>query len=308
MFVPGPGEDPAALGAPIRRRTGRSPCDEERRAERRRKPPKLGTLYGISGTQFDARADGMKLLISSWMSPPAPGAKSTGQVPPTLQDATQLLPEASRHDTARRDARNASAVSQRVGPRSVIFVGAAGANDATGSSEARRFEALMLPHMDAVYNFVRWLSRSDEAAADIVQETYASAFAGFHGFAGENSKGWIMTIARHACYAWFRRERGARSAVSYNEETHGADDAESLARPGSSPEAVHSAAQDRARLRRAIATLPDDYREVIVLRDLEGMSYKEIAKVLDVPVGTVMSRLSRGRGRLLDSLGEGGVR
>jgi RNA polymerase sigma-70 factor (ECF subfamily) len=167
------------------------------------------------------------------------------------------------------------------------------------SSDLERFEAVVLPHLDAAYTLARYLTRSDHDAQDVVQDASLRAFRYFGSFRGaESSEGraWLLAIVRNTAYTWQRRQRGDGLTTEFDEERHSEAVAEEH------PETALVARDERAALRRAIAELPPEFREVIVLRELEGLSYKEIAEVAGVPVGTVMSRLSRARRRLEEAL------
>lgn len=168
----------------------------------------------------------------------------------------------------------------------------------TDGERSRRFEELALPHLDAAYNLARWLSGSASEADDVVQEAFLRAFRFFEGFRGGNARAWLLAIVRNTWYSeWSRRPDAA--LVPFDETM---DDAGPLAGwndgAASNPEALAMQRQDADRVHRALAALPVPFREVLVLRELEDMSYGDIAAVAGVPVGTVMSRLSRGR-RLL---------
>jgi len=158
----------------------------------------------------------------------------------------------------------------------------------------QRFEALALPHMDAAYNLARWLSGSPADADDIVQDAMLRAFRGFSGFRGENVRPWLLTIVRN-CWrsgAVQNRRRGHTPLP--------AEDDRPLAFEGPDPEAEALRASEGRRLEAAIAGLPDDFREVLLLREMEDMSYREIAEAIGAPIGTVMSRLARARALLKD--------
>ena len=169
------------------------------------------------------------------------------------------------------------------------------AEDRLESSELERFEAVVLPHLDAAYTLARYLTRNDHDAQDVVQDASLRAlryFAGFRGGASGEGRAWLLAIVRNTAYTWRQRHRADTLTTEFDEERH----SESVAdrHPGAAVEAQ----SQRAALRRAIDDLPPEFREVIVLRELEGLSYKEISDVAGVPVGTVMSRLSRARRRL----------
>jgi RNA polymerase sigma-70 factor (ECF subfamily) len=163
------------------------------------------------------------------------------------------------------------------------------------SDQRQRFERLVLPHLDAAYNLARWITRNDHDAQDVVQEAALRAFRFFEGLRGE-AKPWLLAIVRNSCLSWLQVNRPADLA--------GFDDrvAEAPAPEEEGPETQAMRAVDRRMLNEAIAALPAQFREVLVLRELEDMSYKEIAKVADVPIGTVMSRLSRARRLLGESV------
>ena len=164
----------------------------------------------------------------------------------------------------------------------------------TDPDRAALFEQAVLPHLNAAFNLARWLTRNPDDASDVVQEAYLRALRYFDGFAGEDGKAWLLSIVRHTCFTWLRRNRPAE-LMPLAEETgdgggHGVDPDD--------PESLTLAARDRALLNRLIGELPAEYREVVVLRELEELSYREIAAIAAIPVGTVMSRLARARARL----------
>jgi RNA polymerase sigma factor (sigma-70 family) len=155
-----------------------------------------------------------------------------------------------------------------------------------------RFEQAVLPHLDAAHNLARWLTRNGHDADDVVQEAYLRAYQFFGGFHGTDGRAWLLRIVRNTCYTWLDRNRAGERTTHFDEEKHGA------VRPGPDPESLAARGEDRALLLQAVEELPADFREVIVLRELEGLSYKEIAEVAGIPLGTVMSRLARARERL----------
>jgi RNA polymerase sigma factor (sigma-70 family) len=159
------------------------------------------------------------------------------------------------------------------------------------------FEQAVLPHLDAAYNLARWLTRNDQDAQDVTQEACLRAFRFFDGYQGGNMRAWLLTIVRNTCYTWLHQNRSPGSAVEFDEEIHSDEST-----GGADPEIQALASADKETLRRALEELPDVFREALVLRELEGMSYKEIADVTSVSLGTVMSRLARGRTRLRESL------
>ena len=147
-----------------------------------------------------------------------------------------------------------------------------------------------MPHLDAAYNLARWLTRNETDAEDVVQEATLRAFKAFDGFRGGDGRAWLLTIVRHTCYTWLRQNRAHELATEFNEETHSVESV--------NPETLLLARADTQLVRQALEALPVEFREVIILRELEGLAYKEIARIADVPVGTVMSRLARARKRL----------
>jgi RNA polymerase sigma-70 factor (ECF subfamily) len=162
-----------------------------------------------------------------------------------------------------------------------------------------RFEQTVLPHLDAAYNLARWLTRNDQDAQDVTQEACLRAFRFFDGYQGGNMRAWFLTIVRNTCYTWLHQNRApGGSDEVFDEEIHSTDES-----GGASPEIQALAGADKETLRRALEELPEVFREVLVLRELEGMSYKEIADVSSVSLGTVMSRLARARTRLRQALG-----
>jgi RNA polymerase sigma-70 factor (ECF subfamily) len=159
-------------------------------------------------------------------------------------------------------------------------------------TKAGDFDRTFLPHMDAAYNLARWLVRDDHDAQDVVQEAYLRAVRFAGGFRGGDACAWILAIVRNSAFTWLRRNRGADTPAEFDETMHGGSTDES----GLEADAVRKA--DAAMIRAALDELSDEFREVIVMRDIEGLSYKEIADAADVPIGTVMSRLARARGKL----------
>ena len=150
----------------------------------------------------------------------------------------------------------------------------------------------MLPHLDAAYNLARFLMRNDHDAEDAVQEAALRAFRFFADFRGDNSKAWFLQIVRNTSFTLLKKNRPAEMNVEFDEQIHGDES------PAMDPGVSLDRAQDRQTVRTAIEQLPPEFREAIVLRELEGASYKEIADVAGVPIGTVMSRLARARHQL----------
>lgn len=158
------------------------------------------------------------------------------------------------------------------------------------------FEEVFLPHLDAAYNLARWLTRNEADAQDVVQEAYLRALRFFSTFHGSDGRAWLLAIVRNASYTWLRRKKSA--AVSFDFEQA----LQSRKSNEPDPETVQLVRFQRQLVREAIEKLPLDFREVIILRDLEELSYKEIAVVTGIPIGTVMSRLARARDKLHSSL------
>jgi len=162
--------------------------------------------------------------------------------------------------------------------------------------QAGTFEQVVLPHLDAAYNLARWLVRNPHDAEDVVQEAYLRAFKFFSGYQGGDARTWVLKIVRNTSYSFLQKSRPAEMAEEFDETIH-LGNAE---RPGAEAALLQSA--DSRMLHEALDELPVNFREVLVLRELEGMSYKEIAEVMDMPIGTVMSGLARGRVQLRERL------
>jgi RNA polymerase sigma-70 factor (ECF subfamily) len=159
------------------------------------------------------------------------------------------------------------------------------------------FEEVVLPHLDAAFNYARWLTKSDADAEDVVQDAYVRALRFFSSLRSDDARSWLLTIVRNTWYGRFPQARAVNQPAEYDAMTHDRPD------DGLDPEALVMQQQAVEQVRRAVQELPADFREVIVLRELEGLSYKEIAVVAGIPIGTVMSRLARARERLLAILG-----
>jgi RNA polymerase sigma-70 factor (ECF subfamily) len=159
-------------------------------------------------------------------------------------------------------------------------------------SRLRLFEEIILPHLNAAHNLARWMTRNDQDAQDVVQEAYMRAFRFFDSYRGGDGKAWLLEVVRNTCFTFQRREMRNSTVVVFDEATH----TPSAKQPNAEDALVE--AGNRQILRRCIEGLPDPFREVLVMRELEEMSYQQIADVAGVPAGTVMSRLSRARKRL----------
>lgn len=160
---------------------------------------------------------------------------------------------------------------------------------------SENFEAVALPHLDAAFNLARWLMRNEDDARDVVQEAMLRALAYFSSFRGTNPRAWLLQIVRNAAYASMRLNRGMQ-LVPLAAQAGGTDLAvPELVDPGDDPEAALIRTRERSEIDRMLARLPTELREAVVLRELEELSYKEIAQITEVPIGTVMSRLWRAR-------------
>jgi RNA polymerase sigma-70 factor, ECF subfamily len=155
-----------------------------------------------------------------------------------------------------------------------------------------RFEDTVVPHLSAAYNLARWLTRNDQDAEDVVQEAYLRAWKFFGSFRGGESRPWLLTIVRRTCYTWLQHNRAQEGVTEFDDERH------SVTSEEVNPETLLLHRVDAQELRHALEALPLEFREVIILRELEDCSYKEIAAITGVPLGTVMSRLARARQRL----------
>jgi RNA polymerase sigma-70 factor, ECF subfamily len=158
------------------------------------------------------------------------------------------------------------------------------------SHDRIRFEQLVLPHLDAGVNLARWLLRNRADAEDVAQDSMVRAYRFFQGFRGGDARAWFLQIVRNGCYSWLDKNRPMELMAEFDEELH--------VRPSASPEALAAQADEKQQLMLALEALPPRSREVLVLRELEECPYKEIAEITGIPMGTVMSTLSRARSRL----------
>jgi RNA polymerase sigma-70 factor (ECF subfamily) len=159
----------------------------------------------------------------------------------------------------------------------------------TSREKRRRFEDTVVPLSASAYNLARWLTGADQDAQDVVQESFLRAFSAFDSLRAEDPRPWLLTIVRHTSFTWLKRNRPAAAWCESDELL------EETPTPAANPEALMLALSDVSRVRAAVESLPPDYRAAIVLREFEELSYKEIAAVTGVPIGTVMSRLARAR-------------
>jgi RNA polymerase sigma-70 factor (ECF subfamily) len=165
------------------------------------------------------------------------------------------------------------------------------------ASKVALFEQTILPHLDAAYKLARWLTRNQQDAEDVVQEAYLRAFRFFDGFQGGDGRAWLLAVVRNTCLSWLGRRTASRStSIEFDEHVHRvADETQNV-------EEVLIRNSKIDALRACVEALPIEYREVIVMRELQELSYREISEVAGIPIGTVMSRLSRARMRLLDCM------
>ena len=165
-----------------------------------------------------------------------------------------------------------------------------------GQNKLASFETAVLPHLDAAYNLARWLTRNDADAEDVVQEAYLRAFRFFGGFHGEDGRAWLLEIVRNTSYTWMQRNRSPELNMPLDDEPREVE-GDDL-----NPEELLLQKADAQTLRQAVEELPLEFREVLVLRELDERSYKQMAAVADLPLGTVLSRVSRARERLRKQL------
>lgn len=156
----------------------------------------------------------------------------------------------------------------------------------------QNFEEAVLPHLGAAYNLARWLTRNETDAEDVVQEAYLRAFRHFGSFHGGDGRRWLLAIVRNTCYTWLQHNRSPELMIPFDDQLY------EIESKDLDPEALLLQSADTQMVRQALTDLPLEFREVLVLRELEGLSYKQIADVADIPMGTVMSRLARARKRL----------
>src|SRR6184192_1523268 len=168
--------------------------------------------------------------------------------------------------------------------------------DAAQEHELASFEETMLPHMDAAHNLARWLLHNEQDAQDVVQEAYLRAFKSFGGFHGSNGRAWLLTIVRNTSYTLLKKNRAVDLTTTFDEEIH------AIGHDSASPATILEHAEDAELIRGVMDKLPAEFREILILRHQEDLSYKEIGEILKVPTGTVMSRLARARAKLREYL------
>jgi RNA polymerase sigma-70 factor (ECF subfamily) len=162
--------------------------------------------------------------------------------------------------------------------------------------ELTSFEEAILPHLDAAHNLAKWLLRNEQDAQDVVQEAYLRAFKSFGGFHGSNGRAWLLTIVRNTSYTLLKKNRAVDLTTTFDEEIHASGN-ESM-----TPATILEHSEDAELIREAMDELPAEFREILALRHQEGLSYKEIADIAQIPPGTVMSRLARARTKLRECL------
>jgi RNA polymerase sigma-70 factor, ECF subfamily len=165
---------------------------------------------------------------------------------------------------------------------------------------AASFEQVVLPHLGAGYNLARWLLRSDHDAEDVMQEAIVRAYRFFDGYRGSNPRAWLLTVVRNSAYTFLQQNRARELGTEFDEELH--TEPASSGRASDTPEVLLLRSAQQRFLNEAVEALPVEFREVFLLREMEGLSYKEIAELARIPIGTVMSRLSRARRQLQQTI------
>ena len=166
------------------------------------------------------------------------------------------------------------------------------------------FEAMVLPHLRAGYSLARWLLRNDQDAEDVTQDALVRAFRSFDGFHGGNARGWLLTVVRNSAYSFLQKNRARELGTEFDEAVH--SEPAGSGRASETPEVLVLRSAQQRIFSQAVEALPVEFREAFVLRELEGLSYKEIAEVARIPIGTVMSRLSRARRQLQAAVARSG--
>ena len=161
-----------------------------------------------------------------------------------------------------------------------------------------RFETIVMPHLDAAYNLARWLVKDEHAAEDVVQDACLRAFRYFESFRGDDARPWLLGIVRNNCYSWLQNAKRGAGQVEFDDELALDDTVEMAMGRTENPETLLVRKAERAEVNAAIRALPASFREVLILREIEEMPYDSIAAAMQIPIGTVMSRLSRARGML----------
>ncbi|MGC2338810.1 MAG: sigma-70 family RNA polymerase sigma factor [Pseudolabrys sp.] len=172
----------------------------------------------------------------------------------------------------------------------------------SGLDDNARFRSIVMPHIDEAYRLAHWLTGNRTDAEDVVQDASMRAFRAIRNYTGGSARSWVLSIVRNTTYSWLRKNRPAAVVTVDDLEAVELEQASPGDRDGDNPEAALIAKADADQLRSAIAALPTAFRETLVLRDIEGLDYREIAQATEVPIGTVMSRLARARHRLIATL------
>jgi RNA polymerase sigma-70 factor (ECF subfamily) len=168
--------------------------------------------------------------------------------------------------------------------------------EAALAEQVGTFEQVIVPHLDAGYNLARWLLRNDHDAEDVMQDAVVRAVRFFGGFRGDNPRAWLLSVVRNTAYTFLQQNRARELGVEFDEELH-----VEVTEDGT-PEVLLLRSAEQRVLNEAVERLPVEFREVIVLREMEGLSYRTIAEMAGIPIGTVMSRLSRARRQLRAAL------
>ena len=171
-----------------------------------------------------------------------------------------------------------------------------------GLDDNARFRSIVMPHIDEAYRLAAWLTGNRTDAEDVVQDASIRAFRAIRNYAGGSARSWVLSIVRNTAYSWLRKNRPATVVTVEDLEAVELEQADPGDRDGDNAEAALIAKADAEQLRAAIAALPTAFRETLVLRDIEGLDYREIAQATEVPIGTVMSRLARARHRLIATI------
>ena len=170
-----------------------------------------------------------------------------------------------------------------------------------------QFEETVMPHLDAAYNLARWLVKDEHCAQDLVQDAYLKALRYFDSFRGGEARPWILGIVRNTCYSWLGEQKRAKQHIEFRDDLESGEDGLEWVSAQEGPENSLIRKNERERLNLAIEALPVVFREALILREIEDMSYENIAEIMQVPLGTVMSRLHRARALLRRSLGGAAV-
>jgi len=204
----------------------------------------------------------------------------------------------------RQDQNGLTPAHDRSGRRlQVLFATGSDGQASAGEDDHRRFARLVLPHLNDAYSLARWITANRADAEDVVQDASLRAFRAIANVADGNSRAWVLTIVRNTAYTWLRKNRP--SALVVVDDLEAVESAQGVTADldHETPETALIAKADAASLEAAIAELPPAYRETLILRDVQGLGYREISQVTGVPIGTVMSRLARGRAQVMKTIG-----